>query len=69
MAITGGAGPYEAAVIAAVIRRLMEEAAAVRAHPPRPPQPPAWVRSYLGAHPDDPLSYIQPDPPPGMRTI
>ncbi len=60
--ITGGAGPYEAAAIAAVIARVQAETAAANAQRPRPPRPSAWVRSYQGFHADDPLPVILPDP-------
>lgn len=43
--IRGGAGLYEAAVVAAVIQRVLDDEAAVRAIPPRGNVPPAWVRS------------------------
>ncbi|HKX73883.1 MAG TPA: hypothetical protein VJR05_00625 [Acidimicrobiia bacterium] len=60
--ITGGAGPYEAAAVAAIISRVEEEMAASRAGRPLAPRPPAWVRAYLGFHADDPLPIINPDP-------
>jgi hypothetical protein len=60
--IAGGAGPYEAAAIAAVIAQTLAEAAAAGAQRPRPPRPTAWVRSYQGFHADDPLPVILPDP-------
>lgn len=59
--IRGGAGPYEAAAIVAVIRRLQEEAAAARAVRPPVPRPTAWVRAYQPAHPDDPLADVGPE--------
>lgn len=65
--ITGGAGPYEAAVVAAVISRVAEEVAANQADPPSPPRPPAWVRAYQGFHADDPLPIIRPDPHQARR--
>lgn len=42
--IRGGAGPYEAAVVAAVIQRVLDDEATLRAIPPRLHVPPAWVR-------------------------
>ncbi|HSL25534.1 MAG TPA: hypothetical protein VLA54_04565 [Acidimicrobiia bacterium] len=60
--IRGGAGPYEAAAIVAVFRRLQEEAAAARAMRPWLPRPAAWVRAYQISHPDDPLPILKPDP-------
>jgi hypothetical protein len=62
VAIAGGAGPYEAAAIVAVIARVQAEAAAANAQRLRPPRPAAWVRSYQGFHADDPLPVILPDP-------
>jgi hypothetical protein len=59
--IAGGAGPYEAAAIAAVIAQVQAEAAAANAQRPRPPRPTAWVRTYQGFHADDPLPVILPD--------
>ncbi len=43
--IRGGAGPYEAAAIAAVIEQLLAEEAAQRSLPPQRPRPEAWVLS------------------------
>jgi hypothetical protein len=65
--VSGGAGPYQAAAVAAVIARLVEEAAAARFQPPRAPRPPAWVRAYQGFHADDPLPVVVPEPRPGFR--
>jgi len=45
--ITGGAGPYEAAVVAAVIRESLAEEERRRSRLPADRRPPAWVR--LGA--------------------
>lgn len=42
--IRGGAGPYEAAAVLAVVMRLLDEEAAARATLPARPVPPAWVR-------------------------
>lgn len=41
--IIGGAGPYEAAAIAAVIARITEEELAAAAQPRPRPQQSAWV--------------------------
>jgi hypothetical protein len=60
--IAGGAGPYEAAAIVAVITRIWAEEAAAMAQLPRPPRPPAWVRLAQGFHADDPLPVVLPDP-------
>lgn len=43
--IRGGADPYVAAAITAVINQVLDEEAAARARPPRPNVPSAWVRS------------------------
>jgi hypothetical protein len=61
MEIKGGAGPYEAAAIVAVFKRLLDEAAAARANRPSAPRPAAWVRAYQPVHPDDPLPGLAPD--------
>lgn len=45
--IRGGAGPYEAAAVTAAILRVLEEEAAVRARRPARDVPPAWVRSGM----------------------
>ncbi len=45
--IKGGAGPFEAAAIAAVIQHLLDIENAGRAKPPAAPVPPAWVRSGM----------------------
>lgn len=44
IAITGGAGPMEAAAIVAVVQSVLDEEAAARATPPARRIPPAWVR-------------------------
>jgi len=59
--IKGGASEYEAAAMMAVLARLTEEASAWRASLPPRRRPAAWVRRYLGTHPDDPLPEILPD--------
>ena len=43
--ITGGAGPYEAAAIAAVVDAVLAEEAASLAMPVMPPEPSQWVVS------------------------
>jgi hypothetical protein len=43
--IQGGAGPEEAAVIAAVVERLLIDEAAAMATPATPPRQSAWVQS------------------------
>lgn len=42
--IRGGAGPYEAAVIAALVHRMVSEEAALARRRPPSSLPPAWVR-------------------------
>jgi len=41
--IRGGAGPYEAAALAAVIERVLSEEAAAAQRPPSSPTLPTWV--------------------------
>jgi hypothetical protein len=60
--IRGGAGPYEAAAIIAVIQRLLDEAAAARNRLTAPPLPPAWVRAGRSPEPEDPYAEVVPDP-------
>jgi hypothetical protein len=59
--IRGGADEYEAAVIAAVFLRLLEERAAARAVLPPRRRPSAWVSAYHDPHPDDPYDSIRPE--------
>lgn len=60
--IKGGAGPFEAAVLAAVIDHVLQsERAARRRRPDVTPRPPAWVRAAQPRNPDDPLDIIYPD--------
>ena len=56
--IKGGAGPYEAAAIVAILNRLWAEAAAARSERPALPRLPAWVRAYQGTNPEDPLPVV-----------
>ena len=60
--IKGGASEYEAAAIMAVLAHVTEEAISARAALPRRRRPPAWVRAYLDADPEDPLPVVTPDP-------
>lgn len=46
--ITGGAGPYEAAAIAAVLAYITSEQLAAAAEPPPRPQQSAWVSAVWG---------------------
>lgn len=60
--IKGGAGPYEAAVVAAVIQEVLESERRVRAQRPEPTnRPSAWVRALHPRNPEDPLFVIRPD--------
>lgn len=60
--IKGGAGPFEAAALAAVLSHVREEEAAAQRRRPDPTRlPPAWVRAGWARHPDDPLDVIVPD--------
>ncbi|HKZ20894.1 MAG TPA: hypothetical protein VJQ57_12360 [Acidimicrobiia bacterium] len=59
--IRGGADEYEAAVIAAVFLRLLDERAAARAVLPPRRRPSAWVSAYQDPHPDDPYDSIRPE--------
>lgn len=43
--IRGGAGPYEAAAIVAVIQRVIDEETAAQVIRPKPNEPTAWVRA------------------------
>ncbi|MGQ0848859.1 MAG: hypothetical protein ACT4OP_07035 [Actinomycetota bacterium] len=65
--IRGGAGPYEAAAITAVFRRLLDDALAARAVVRPRRVPPAWTQAYQDPHPDDPLAVVRPERrgPPG----
>lgn len=45
ISIKGGAGPLEAAAIAAVIQQVLEREQAARAEPPRRSRQTAWVRA------------------------
>ncbi len=47
MQIRGGAGPYEAAAVVAVIGEVLRREEQSRARPPSQPTPPAWVRAGM----------------------
>lgn len=53
--ISGGAGPAEAAAIAAVIARLFTEEVLAAARPPETPRQSAWVESWRPAEVNAPL--------------
>lgn len=60
--IKGGAGPFEAAAVAAVIVHVLESERAARAlRPPASNLPPAWMRSVQPVDPADPLALVLPD--------
>lgn len=59
MQIRGGAGPYEAAAIAAVIERVLSEEAAASLRPPTSPLLPNWV-----ALPPPSTGQLRPSLPP-----
>ncbi len=59
--IRGGADEYEAAAVAAVFRRLLDERAASRATLTPRRRPSAWVVAYQDPHPDDPLRVVRPE--------
>jgi hypothetical protein len=60
--IKGGAGPFEAAALAAVIDHVLEsEKAARRRRPDSANRPPAWMRAVQPRNPDDPLEILYPD--------
>lgn len=60
--IQGGAGPFEAAALAAIIDHVLEsEKAARRRRPDSANRPPAWVRAVQHRDPEDPMNAIYPD--------
>lgn len=59
--IRGGAGPFEAAAIVAVIDHVLAVEAGARASRPRSNLPPAWMQAARRRNPDDPLDVIYPD--------
>lgn len=60
--IRGGAGEFEAAVLAVVIDRITrEEAAARRLRGGRGPGLPAWVRAVSPEDPRTPREIVHPD--------
>lgn len=62
MQIRGGAGPFEAAALAAVLTHVLEaEQEARHRRPKTTNHPPAWVRAAWPRHPDDPLDLVVPD--------
>lgn len=60
--IRGGAGPFQAAAVVAVIEAVLESEEAARVRRPSPAnRPPAWVRALHPRRPDDPLDVLLPD--------
>ncbi|MFP3914766.1 MAG: hypothetical protein ACLFWM_07815 [Actinomycetota bacterium] len=60
--IRGGAGPFEAAALVAVVNHVLaSEQEARRRRPDVTNRPPAWVRAVQPRHPDDPLDVVLPD--------
>lgn len=59
--ITGGAGPFEAAAIVAVISLVLEIERVAQVSRPGSRLLPAWVRAGRPRDPDDPLGFILPD--------
>lgn len=56
--ITGGAGPFEAAAVVAVVHHVLEAEREARARRPADNLPPAWMASARARRPDEPLSAI-----------
>jgi len=60
--IRGGAGPFEAAAVAAVVQHVLDTERQRRSRrPDAPPRPPAWVRAAFPRDPHDPLYAVFPD--------
>lgn len=60
--IRGGAGPFEAAAVVAVVHHVLDTEQRKRARRPRDSRlPPAWVRAALPRDPNDPLYAVVPD--------
>jgi hypothetical protein len=61
--IKGGAGEFEAALIAVVLDHITREEDAMRRTPPGGTRAlPAWVRADLNDDPEAPLELVEPDP-------
>lgn len=62
--IKGGAGEFEAALIAVVLDHITREEQALRRLPPGGTHAlPAWMRLALPEEPDTPLELVEPDRP------
>lgn len=60
--IKGGAGAFEAALIAMVLDHITREEDALRRMPPGGARGmPAWMRADLPEEPDTPLVLVEPD--------
>jgi hypothetical protein len=60
--IKGGAGAFEAALIAVVLDHITREEDAIRRMPPGGARGmSAWMRSALPDEPDTPLELVEPD--------
>lgn len=59
--IKGGAGPFHAAAIVAVIDHVINAEAAAKSRLPPSHLPPAWVRAARPRRPEDPLDLVLPD--------
>jgi hypothetical protein len=61
--IKGGAGAFEAALIAVVLDHITREEDTMRRTPPGGARGlPAWMRAELTDDPDMPLELVEPDP-------
>lgn len=61
ISIAGGAGPFEAAAITAVISHVLEVERVARESRPPAKHAPAWVRAARPRNPDDPLDIVVPE--------
>ena len=52
--IKGGAGPHEAAAIAAAVHQALADEDARRSKPPKRPRLPAWITVMRSHHPGRP---------------
>lgn len=60
--IKGGAGEFEAALIAVVLDHITREEDAMRRTPPGGTRAlPAWIRADLNDDPEAPLEFVDPD--------
>jgi len=60
--IKGGAGPFEAALIAVVLDHITREEDAIRRLPPGGARGmPAWMRAALPEELDTPIELVEPD--------